>query len=70
MIGFIIFAAVVYGIYRFAKWYQRVLVPHMVRVATKKREREIETAMLHSMVDAAAIERVSERLINEFQNRD
>ncbi|HEV2639399.1 MAG TPA: hypothetical protein VGX23_29950 [Actinocrinis sp.] len=70
MIGFIILAAVIYGIYRLIKWYRKVVVPHMIRIARKKREREIETAMLFGMHDAAATERVAERLINEYQQRD
>lgn len=67
MIGFIILAAVVYGIYRLAKWYRRVIDPKVIRAAQKKRERDIETAMLFGMSDAAATERVAERLINEYR---
>lgn len=67
MIGFIILAAVIYGIYRLAKWYDNNILPGKLR---KKQDRETEAAMLRGMVEAASIERVTQKLIDRYENRD
>jgi hypothetical protein len=62
MIGFIILAAMCYGIYRATKWFYDTIAPSIWR---RERDRRIETAMRYGMYDAEAAERIAKQIERE-----